>query len=1239
MRAPKVRPNVRWLTILSFLWLFADARLSLAQIDFSSLTSLSEQQVSAEFSRAFFDRRTGEQSYTVTLRNRSGAPIGSRDGLIYLAVEGINPASIPLVNALDLSVQGIPYLTANANALSPGTAVDLTLRFSNPTRGRFTFTARTYIAAAPANNPPIANAGPDVNAVSATLFRLNGSASYDPDADLITYAWSTQSIPSGSVAALAQTDQYNPSFTPDQPGNYIFQLITNDGLQNSSPDYVTVLVTTPTAPPSANAGPDREARVSVPISLDGKASSDPQGSTLAYHWTFAQKPPGSVLGDGAISNSAGAVATFTPDVAGTFLLLLTVNNGVSNGTDTTQVVVVPSNAKPIADAGADQATRVNVAITLDGSRSSDPDTPTGALVYQWALVSRPTASNLTTANITSASAAVAGLAPDALGRYVLRLTVGDGSHTDSDNTVIHVENTPPQVTITKPINGGSVNTARPEIGVVFSDNESGIDTSSFRATINGVDRTTAFAIDDTGALSQPTFDLPAGNNRVFASVKDRAGNQGEHQSSFTVGFLRAIASATPAVGTAPLTVRFTTAGDDPVGTIQWYRWDFDGNGTYDSNDTVANDYSRTYTAPGVYNAKLHVDSSTGNSAETIVPITVRNNPPTASADVTPSNGPVPLIVTLRGSGSDTDGSIVKYEWDFEGDGTYDYASTTTGNTNHEYASVATYTAVFRVTDNSGNTATAVATTTTVRTGPPGSPTAVATVSPASGNSPLTVTLTGAATDPNNDIALYEWDFENDGVFDFSSSNGGNTSHVYSQGGTHIATLRVTDATGLTGIDQVLVRVNLTAGLAVSPNTIGFFGGVTAAANASSVYSAGYPATLLFDGNTGGTPWYTAANQTAASWFEVIYSGPRIVTAVTVFWNSYYYMQSATIELFDQDGLRLYQQNATFTGGASRVPLPNVENVYRLRVTSITANSASYVSAFEVVTESIPFGPPVPRGANILTTLSAGAAVTLTIKDAADQVVRTLVANQYRAGGSYADYWNAADDRGVPVPDGSYFAILEYLEDGQRKVIDYTDSTGGTRYSVPTGTACDQRETVRSSFSPYADDLLPMVFRSCKASEWTVFIGPLNAGGSEGRTRTIVNRKVFPAGTNTVYWDGLDDQGNLAHPPAGDALITGFWRYDLPTNAMVMTGSAPTLTGVTATPNYFNPLSKVCRPSELSVDVTYTVNEDVAAVELRVIDLKTKETIHIVRTTNVVAGANVIRWRGTNSVGDKGARDG
>ena len=151
-----------------------------------------------------------------------------------------------------------------------------------------------------------------------------------------------------------------------------------------------------------------------------------------------------------------------------------------------------------------------------------------------------------------------------------------------------------------------------------------------------------------------------------------------------------------------------------------------------------------------------------------------NEPPTAAASANPTTGDAALSVQFTGSATD-DGTIVLYEWDFDGDGTYDYESGSTGNTTHVYSLPGTYNPIFRVTDNEGMTG--YDASLTVHVGPLS---VYATVSPATGNAPLTVTLNASVKGlaAGARISSYEWDFEGDGIYDFKNSESPKTNHTY-----------------------------------------------------------------------------------------------------------------------------------------------------------------------------------------------------------------------------------------------------------------------------------------------------------------------------------------------------------------------------------------------------------------------------------------------------------------------------
>jgi flagellar hook assembly protein FlgD len=392
----------------------------------------------------------------------------------------------------------------------------------------------------------------------------------------------------------------------------------------------------------------------------------------------------------------------------------------------------------------------------------------------------------------------------------------------SDIAIIPVvggaDKVPPVVQIL-PADGSTVNTTTPLIQISWSDAGSGVDVNSFRVTIDGLEYTNQFTKGQGGATYYAQG-LTGGFHEVIARIADTSGNQAEQKSKFTVSAFNALPEAVPTSGPTPLVVNFTTKAEYTDGAIIRYRWDFQGDGIFDTNDPGARNYTRTYTTKGTFNATLEVLNDKDQIATAVIPITVTGRPPVPTASVNPSNGAIPLLVNFSGSATDPDGTIAKYEWDYQGDGTFDFTSTTTGNTSFTYATTGTFNAVFRVTDNEGLTATAVATATAVRAGPVGSPTATITNPPAprTVTAPTTVAFNGTGSDPGGSIIRYEWDFNGDGTYEYSSPTSASTSFLYNSPGVFTAALRVTDNSGMTGIDTVDITVNIAATLSIPQNT-------------------------------------------------------------------------------------------------------------------------------------------------------------------------------------------------------------------------------------------------------------------------------------------------------------------------------------------------------------------------------------------------------------------------------------
>jgi IgGFc binding protein/PKD domain len=275
------------------------------------------------------------------------------------------------------------------------------------------------------NSPPVANAGPNQSVNVQSTVQLNGSGSTDVNGDPLTYAWSFVSIPGTSKAVLTNPNSVNPTFVTDVSGNYVVQLIVNDGYANSAP--ATVTISTIYTPPVANAGPNQTITVTGLVQLNGSGSTDVNGNPLTYSWSFLTLPQGSTA---TLSNANAVNPTFVADVLGTYVLQLMVNDGVQNSTPST-VTITSSDVPPVANPGPAQMASIGSIVNLNGSASTDSDHR--QLTYQWSMLSKPPNSNAALSNATSATPY---FTPDESGNYVVQLIVNDGYLNSAPATVV-----------------------------------------------------------------------------------------------------------------------------------------------------------------------------------------------------------------------------------------------------------------------------------------------------------------------------------------------------------------------------------------------------------------------------------------------------------------------------------------------------------------------------------------------------------------------------------------------------------------------------------------------------------------------------------------------------------------------------------------------------------------------------------------------------------------------------------
>jgi hypothetical protein len=284
------------------------------------------------------------------------------------------------------------------------------------------------VTAAVANVAPVANAGVAQNVSTGSVVTLDGSTSSDANGDALTYAWTLNSKPVGSTAALSSSTSAKPTLTADAAGSYVASLTVSDGKLSSTAATVTVNAAVANVAPVANAGMAQNVTTTTLVTLDGSASSDANGDLITFAWTLTSKPAGSAA---VLALGTSAKPTFTADSAGIYVFSLLVNDGkVNSATATVSVTAAVANVAPVANAGVSQNVLIGTLVALNGSASSDANGD--ALAFAWVLTSKPAGS---TAMLSASNSAKPLFTADAAGTYVATLTVNDGKLNSIAQTV------------------------------------------------------------------------------------------------------------------------------------------------------------------------------------------------------------------------------------------------------------------------------------------------------------------------------------------------------------------------------------------------------------------------------------------------------------------------------------------------------------------------------------------------------------------------------------------------------------------------------------------------------------------------------------------------------------------------------------------------------------------------------------------------------------------------------------
>jgi hypothetical protein len=411
-------------------------------------------------------------------------------------------------------------------------------------------------------------------------------------------------------------------------------------------------------PPVANAGPNEGAVVGSTVTLNGSASTNPSGiGTLSYSWQFTGLPTGS---NATLANANTVSPSFIMDVAGTYTIQLTVNNGSASSTAN---VTVSTDIPPVANAGPNQSVALNALVTLDGSKSTDSNSNT--LTFTWTFTQIPAGS---AAALNGANTVNPTFTVDLPGKYVVQLVVNDGL----------VDSAPSSVTIDQnsvPVANAGQNQSNAAVGTLVQ-----LDGSK-STDVDGDPLTYLWSIVAAPANSQaalsannivnPTFtpDKP-GTYTVQLTVNDGTFNSAAVTVNITTGGIIQPPTANaglPQKLVPNATVTLDGSGSfDPQNLPLSYAWSFTARPTGSKAVLVnANTVNPTFVGDvsGTFVVQLIVNNGTLSSAASTVKIAI-DTPPVANAGSNQTVAVGANVLMNGGASFDADGDTITYSWTF-----------------------------------------------------------------------------------------------------------------------------------------------------------------------------------------------------------------------------------------------------------------------------------------------------------------------------------------------------------------------------------------------------------------------------------------------------------------------------------------------------------------------------------------------------------------------------------------------
>ncbi len=191
---------------------------------------------------------------------------------------------------------------------------------------------------------------------------LTGSATLDAGVTITSWTWSSTGPITLSSTSSQNTTATFTDVTVDTAGSVTLDVVDSLGRTDSVTQNFTILldnqapVAVLTAPASGEEGD--------PVNVSGAGSSDADGHSLTYAYTATD-------GTNSFNRAASSTATwsFTPTVAGTYTVTLTVNDGYASVNAQKDVIVTEVNNPPTSSAGeyGIEIIKANGDVSLNGN--------------------------------------------------------------------------------------------------------------------------------------------------------------------------------------------------------------------------------------------------------------------------------------------------------------------------------------------------------------------------------------------------------------------------------------------------------------------------------------------------------------------------------------------------------------------------------------------------------------------------------------------------------------------------------------------------------------------------------------------------------------------------------------------------------------------------------------------------------------------------------------------------------